>query len=163
VNTLVDGFACADFPELAPIAVVHVLFAYLLVKLLLFEHVLLLFDLSDDVGSFLIPAQWALDYVVILHLVLCPLTETFQVEGVPTYGRAGCRGIVFYYLHVAYSTEIILVLIFFLDDHISSVHFYFGVLQELLHFIVVDAPISNDVSQFFVVVGVSEQQVVVFG
>lgn len=157
MDALVDCFVGADFSELAPVTVVHVLFAYLLVELLLLEHVLFFLDLSDDVGSFFVSTKWTLDYVVILHFVLRPLTEALQVKGVSAYGGAGSRRIVFDDLHVANSTQMILILIFLLDDHISSVHFYLGVLEKFLYFVVVDAPISNDIPQFFVVVGMSEQ------
>jgi hypothetical protein len=56
VYALVDCFAGAYFSELAAITVVVVLLAYLFVDELLFEHVLFLFDLADDIGSFLVSA-----------------------------------------------------------------------------------------------------------
>lgn len=88
VYALVDGFVGAYFPELATVAVVVVLLSDLFVDELLFDHVLLLFDLADDIWCLLVAAQRAFHHSVVLDLVLGPLAETLQVERVPAYSRA---------------------------------------------------------------------------
>ena len=77
MNTLIDCFIGPDLSKLATITVVHVLFTYLLIKLLLLEHVLFFFDLPDDIWSFFIPTKRALDNIIIFHFMFGPLTKTF--------------------------------------------------------------------------------------
>jgi len=126
-DTLVYSLTSSNLSELTPITVIHELFAYFFIELLLLEHVLLLFNLPDNIGCLLISTKRALNYIIIFHLMLSPLTETFQMKCVSTNScTGGCR-IIFDNLHVTDGTQIIFILILLLNDHISSVDFYLGV------------------------------------
>lgn len=91
-----------------------------------------------------------------------PLAEAVQVKGVPTDGSASCSGIALDDLHVANSAQILLVLVFFLENNVSAWYFDFGVLEKVFYFVVVNSTTGDDVSEFFIVVAVSKEQGVVF-
>jgi hypothetical protein len=146
---------------LAAIAVVVVLLAYFAVVQLLAVLVLLLLYLSDDFGWLLISAERALHHPVVLELVLGPLHEAVQVEGVAADGGAGSGGVALHDLHVADGAEVVvLVFILLLDDHVAAGHLDLGVLQELGELVVVDPAVGDDVPQFLVGVLPLEEQAV---
>lgn len=160
---LIDGFVCAYFSELAPIAVVVVLLAHLFVDELLFEHVLFLFDFADDIGSLLVSAEGALDNSVVFDFVLGPLTEAIQMEGVPADSGAGGSSIALDDLHVAYGAKVVIVLILLLKDHVAPRDLDFGIFEEIFDFVIVDSSIGDDISELLVVIFVAEDEGVVFG
>ena len=156
MHAFVDGLAASDLPELTPVTVVVELLANFLVDLLLFEHVLFLPDLPDDICWLFITAEGAFDHIIVLHLVLGPLAEAFEVEGVAADGVAGGGCVAFDDLHVADGTEKILIFIIFLDDDIFPEHLDLSVLQKLLDLVIVDPSVGDDISELLIVVFVSK-------
>ena len=157
VDTFIDCLVVANFPELTAIAIIAILLAYLLIDLLLFQHVFLLLDFPDNIRSLLVPAKRALHHIIVLHLVLDPLTETLQVKCVVTDRMAGGSRITFHDLHVTDCTEVVLVLILLLHDDVPPQDLDLCVLQKLFNFVVVYAPVRDDVPEFLVVVFVPEK------
>jgi hypothetical protein len=85
--------------------------------------------------------------------MLGPLGKTVKVESVSTNSCTRGDRITFYYLHVAYRTQIILLLILvLLDYYVSFGNLHFDVLEEVRNFIFVDASVGNDVPQLLVIV-----------
>lgn len=153
------------FLELASIAVIIILLADFLIDHLLLMLDLLLPDLLDDLWWFLIPAERTLDDAIVVHLVLGPLREALEVEGVHADSGAGGDCIAFYDLHVADSAEIVVVVLVLvlLNDHILAGEADLDVFQEIGDLVVVDAAVGDDVPEFFIGVGGPEEERVVGG
>ena len=76
MHAFVDSLIWTNFFELAPVAVIVVFLAHLFVDELVFEHVLLLSDLANDVRGLFVPAEWTFDYSIVFEFVFGPLAET---------------------------------------------------------------------------------------
>ena len=165
VHALVDRFIGLDLLELAPIAVIIILLAYFLVDHLFLMLDLLLPYLLDDFRRLLVPAERTLDDAVVVHLVLGPLREALEMEGVHADGGAGGDCIALDDLHVADGAEVVVVVLVLvlLDDHILAGEADLDVLEEVRDLVVVDAAVGDDVAQFLVGVGGAEEERVVGG
>ena len=120
MNTFIHCFLSTNLSQLAPITIVVVFLPYLLVDLLLFQHIFFFFDFSDNVSRFFISAKWTFHHIIVLHLMLGPLTETLEVESISADCMAGSSDIALDYLHVTDGTEKIFILIIFFHYYIFS-------------------------------------------
>lgn len=154
VTTLINGFVRIDFSEFTAIAIEIVLFAANLFRDQLFlNFILFLFDFSHDFRRLLVPTKWAFDNPIILELMLGPLRKAVQMKGISADSGTRSSCITFDNLHVADSTKIILLLIFFLlDYHAPFGNFHLDVFEKVGNFVFVNAPIGNNVPKLFIVV-----------
>ena len=156
MHTFVYCLAASDLPELTPITIIIKLLPDFLVDLLFLEHILFLLDLPDDIRWFFITAKRALDHIIVLHLVFGPLTEALEMKSVSTNGMTGGSGVTLDDLHVANGTEKVLILVIFFDDHIFPEHLDLGVLQKLLHLVIMNPSIGYNISQLLIIVNMAK-------
>lgn len=163
MHTFVDCFVCSDFPELASIAVVIVLLPYFFIDNLLFEHILFLFNLANDIWGLLVSAKRTFDNSIVFDFVFGPLAKTVQMESIPANRSTRSSCITFDDLHVTYGAKVIFILILFFEDDIAPWDLDFGIFKEIFDFVVMYSSIGDDISEFLVIVFVPEDEGVVFG
>lgn len=165
VHALVHRLIGLNLLELAPITVIIIFLADFLIDHLLLMLHLFLPDLLDDLRWFLVAAERALDYAVVVEFVLGPLRETLEVEGVHADSGAGGDCIAFYDLHVADGAQIVIVILvlIFLDDHVLAGKADLDVFEEVGDLVIVDAAVGDDVAQLLVGVCMPEEEWVVAG
>ena len=104
MHTFINSLTSSNFPQLTTITIIVILLPNFLVDLLLLQHILFFLDFSDNISRFFISAQWTFHYIIVLHLMFSPLTETFKMKSISADSMAGSSNITFDNLHMADST-----------------------------------------------------------
>ena len=148
MHAFIHGLIGPNLFQLAFITIVVKLFPYLLIDDLLLQLILFLLDVIDNLWWFLIPTERTLDNSAILELVVGPLAKTIQMKDVLTLSSTGGHGVAPDYLCLAYSANIVLiiVLIFLLDNDTLLGKIGLDVLHKIRDLIIMDPSISNDIS-----------------
>ena len=142
----IDWLLWLDLPQLTSITVVVELLPNPFVVDLFLPFVLLLFYLLYDLRGLFIAAERTLHNPILLQLMLGPLREALQVEGVAAHSGASAGGIASNDLHVADGTEVIFIFfVLLLDDDIALAH-PLDVLEELCDLIEVNTSVCDDVA-----------------
>ena len=153
LNTFIDCLTGLDFLQLASITIVAILLPDFFIVELLFMLCFFLPNFSNNLWRFFIPTKRTFHNSIILHLMLCPLSEAIKMEIIKANCCTCCNCITFNNLHMTYGTQIIfIILVFLFDNQILSSYIQLDIFEKIRYFIIMYSATSNDISKFFICV-----------